>query len=97
VQVAGMSDSIGRQEQHIMTGRVVLFMLSAIASSLAGIIIVRKLDPTSYAAYQSMTKRVIQYVVALSIIYESWIIHDIIQNVVGVRRHVAYTGYSSLL
>jgi hypothetical protein len=83
-----MGESRGSKMPAIMGGRTLIFLLSAILSSLTGFIIVRKLDPVSYAAYQSFTKRVIQYIAMTTVFYEIWLYRDFIRRVSGFRKTV---------
>lgn len=93
--MSGPSQSRGGSRQLLIAARAGLFLLGSLASMAAGLILARRLSPAEYAAMQSLTKRVVQYVAMTSVFYEAWLIRDALRNPSSIRSSVAVYGVIS--
>ncbi len=79
----------GGRAGRIMAARTALFIIGSLATMVAGLVLARRLDPASYAAMQSVTKRMIQYVAAVTVAAEIWVIRDTLESPARRLRTVA--------
>ncbi len=69
--------------RRILFLRTILYMLAAITSILSGFILVRRLSILDYAVYQTVNKRVRNYVQAASVTLQIWFFRDSLRSIPG--------------
>jgi hypothetical protein len=77
--------------------RTVLTFLALLVTAASSIVLVRKLDPASYAAYQSLTKRATRYAYPVYGVFAGWIYRYAAQRVPGtISATICVAGAASL-
>lgn len=83
---------------RVATVRGILRFLAVLLSMVTGIIIARKLDPSSYALYQIVTKRVTSFSALPSTLASFWAYRYSAMGIHGVAKaHIVMVGLSSVL
>ncbi|MET1127953.1 MAG: hypothetical protein ABWW70_01365 [Thermoproteota archaeon] len=67
----------------VATLRTVLTFLALLVTAASSIVLVRMLDPASYAAYQALTKRVTRYALPVYGVFAGWIYRYAAQRIPG--------------
>ncbi|MCE4627890.1 MAG: hypothetical protein F7C34_01900 [Desulfurococcales archaeon] len=82
----------GGPKQLLIAARAGLLLVGSLATMAAGLILARRLSPAEYAAMQSLTKRVVQYVAMTSVFYEAWLIRDAVRSSSSIKSSVLLYG-----
>lgn len=83
---------------RVATLRGVLRFLAVLLSTIAGVIVARKLDPSGYALYQIVTKRVAPFSELPIAVARFWAYRYSAMGIHGVARaHIAMVSLSSVL
>ena len=83
---------------RVATIRGILRFLAVLLSTVTGIIIARKLDPSSYALYQIVTKRITPFSALPSTLASFWAYRYSAMGVHGIARaHIVMVSLSSVL